>query len=128
MQRVKGIGGVFFKAQDKARTLAWYRDCLGLEPEDFGGQVFRWRDSANPEKTGSTIWGVFPHDTTYFGADGADHMVNFRVDDLDAMLAQLRSAGAAVDDHIEEMEFGRFAWVLDPDGHRVELWEPAPGF
>jgi predicted enzyme related to lactoylglutathione lyase len=116
MERVLGIGGVFFRARDPEVLRQWYAETLGLELEDFGGAVFT---------DGPTVWSLFPADTDYFGASGQQAMVNYRVRDLDAMLAQLREAGVPIDAEIEESEQGRFAWASDPEGNRFELWEPA---
>jgi predicted enzyme related to lactoylglutathione lyase len=122
-ERVTGIGGVFFKAKDPARLAAWYRDQLGFELES--GQdavvVFRWDDG------GSTAWSAFPDNTTYFGQPGSRAMINYRVANLDRMLEQLRAGGVPVDHQVEDSEFGRFGWATDPEGNRVELWEPVPG-
>ena len=127
MERVKGIGGVFFKAAgDREQLLGWYRDHLGLELEQWGGVVFAWAPK-DGDGAGSTTWSIFPSDTSYFGDPGATHMINYRVDDLDRMLEQLRTGGAKVDERVEETEFGRFGWAVDPDGNRFELWQPAPG-
>ena len=123
MERVQGIGGIFFKARDKAALAAWYRDNLGIPLEEWGGATLRWaeqHDAANA----ATVWSPFSADTTYFEPSKASFMVNFRVKDLDAMLGQLRAAGCDVDDRIEDSEFGRFGWVMDPEGNRVELWQP----
>ncbi len=98
---------------------------LGLPTDGQGYSVLRW---TGPDgRPGSTTWAPFPADTPYFGDPGQQVMINYRVPDLDAMLAQLRAAGVPVDDHIEEMEYGRFGWATDPDGRRIELWEPADG-
>ncbi len=123
MERVQGIGGIFFKAQDKAALAAWYRDNLGLPVEEWGGAVIRWADQHEPAEA-TTVWSPFSADTTYFQPSNAAFMVNFRVKDLDAMLAQLRAAGAQVDDKIEDSDFGRFGWVVDPEGNKIELWQP----
>jgi predicted enzyme related to lactoylglutathione lyase len=125
MERVTGIGGVFFKSADPAALLAWYRENLGIEPAFESGTVFRWSSETSSASAGSTTWAIFPADSDYFGPPPSPFMVNFRVRDLDAMLAQLRAAGAQVDDRVEEIEFGRFGWAVDPDGNRFELWEPA---
>jgi predicted enzyme related to lactoylglutathione lyase len=127
MERVTGIGGVFFRSTDPSSLVAWYRDHLGVSPDFESGAVFRWREADDPDRPGTTTWALFPADTTYFGSAGAAFMVNYRVRDLDAMLAQLRQAGARVDDRVEEQEYGRFGWAVDPEGNRFELWEPAPG-
>ncbi|HYE52130.1 MAG TPA: VOC family protein [Azospirillaceae bacterium] len=128
MQRVTGIGGIFFKVRDMARMAAWYRDNLGIDMEEgFTGRSFRWPDGQTPERPGMTVWSLFTQDSAYFDPSTAPFMVNYRVDDLDAMLAQLRGNGAAVDDKVEEGEFGRFGWVMDPEGNRIELWQPPAG-
>jgi predicted enzyme related to lactoylglutathione lyase len=123
---VTGIGGVFFKAKDRARLGAWYRDHLGVDVQEGGFALFPWRD-AQAESPGHTVWCAFPDDTDYFGAREQRAMINYRVRDLDAMLEQLRAAGVAVDEKRVSDENGRFAWITDPEGNRVELWEPAPG-
>jgi predicted enzyme related to lactoylglutathione lyase len=121
VERATGIGGVFVRSANPDALRAWYAEHLGLELEAFGGVSLRSRG-------GETLtWAVFAGDTEYFGRRDQQVMVNYRVRDLDVMLAQLRAAGAAVDDRVEEQEYGRFGWATDPDGNRFELWEPAPG-
>lgn len=127
MERVTGIGGIFFKSDNPGQLQAWYRANLGIEPAPGGTVVLFWRERENPDALGSTVWAPFPADTDYFEPTRAPFMLNYRVRNLDAMLEQLRAAGAKVDDKIHEMEFGRFGWATDPDGNRFELWEPAPG-
>ncbi len=124
MERVTGIGGVFFKARDPERLKESYRDHLGVPVNDDGFVVFDWRAGDSPERPGCTVWSLFAGDTTYFAPSSAPFMINYRVADLDAMLAQLRAAGAEVDPRIEDGDYGRFAWVMDPEGNRIELWEP----
>jgi predicted enzyme related to lactoylglutathione lyase len=120
MQRANGIGGLFFRARDPERLMAWYRDMLGVETMSPSGEGGVWQQQAGP-----TVFSPMVHDTDYFGRPEQQHMVNFRVDDLDAMLAQLRDAGAEVDEKTDEMEgIGRFGWVTDPEGNRIELWQP----
>ena len=117
MERVLGIGGYFMRAADPAALGAWYRDCLGLEADDHG----RWR-----QDTGPTVFATFASDTDYFGSRAQQAMINFRVGDLDAMLAQLRAKGSDVAQETQDMEgVGRFGWVTDPEGNRIELWQPA---
>ena len=124
MERVMGIGGIFFKAADKAALAAWYRDNLGLAlQEEWGIAVIPWKEN-DPRGDAQTVWSPFPDDTDYFAPSTKGFMVNFRVRDLDAMLAQLRASGCDVDDKVEASEFGKFGWVMDPEGNRVELWEP----
>jgi predicted enzyme related to lactoylglutathione lyase len=128
MERVTGIGGVFFKARDPKALLEWYGTHLGMVREpDFTGAVFRWGTEKDTGSLGSTTWAIFPSDTTYFGPPDARGMVNYRVKDLDRMLEQLRSAGVDVDPRVEDSEFGRFGWAVDGEGNRFELWQPAPG-
>ncbi len=125
MQRVRGIGGIFWKARDPKALAAWYRDHLGVPVEDWGGASFKWAEH-DARGDASTVWSPFAADTHYFEPSQATFMVNFRVDDLDAMLAQLRALGDSVDPKVDESEFGRFGWVMDPEGNRIELWQP-PG-
>jgi len=121
MERVTGIGGVFQRAGEAASLRDWYANHLGIDLAEYGGAQFPSQPGA------STTWAVFDADTDYFGRREQAFMVNFRVADLDAMLAQLRAAGVEVIDGDEASEYGRFAWAVDPEGHRFELWEPPPG-
>jgi predicted enzyme related to lactoylglutathione lyase len=117
MERVLGIGGWFVRAKDPAALGEWYRDCIGLDLDQHG----LWQQQAGP-----TVFAAFESDTDYFGSRGQQTMLNFRVRDLDAMLAQLRQRGAAVDDETQDMDgVGRFGWVTDPEGNRIELWQPS---
>ena len=125
MGRVTGLGGVFFKSQDPKRLYAWYERHLGLRREE-GGVFFRWRD-AESGAPGTTVWAVFENGSTYFDPSRAPFMLNYRVDNLDLLLEKLRAADAQVDERREDSQYGRFAWVTDPDGNRIELWEPPPG-
>lgn len=128
MERVTGVGGVFFRGRDPSSLLDWYRNNLGVDPEPDGGAVvFRWARADSPQAGRSTTWSIFSADTDYFGPSGQSFMINYRVDDLDGMLAQLRAAGAEVDERVEDSEFGRFGWAVDPEGNRLELWQPAEG-
>jgi predicted enzyme related to lactoylglutathione lyase len=120
MEAVDGIGGVFFKARDPRGLAAWYREHLGI-PVDADQTYATLASRAAGEHT---VWSTFPLDTEYFGSGSAPLMVNYRVRDLDAMLAQLRAAGAVVEDRVEEYEYGRFGWATDPEGNRFELWQP----
>ena len=122
MERVNGIGGVFFKARDPKKMAAWYRDHLGIRSK--GGYAdFAWREKDNPDRMGRTVWALFPTNTSYFGSSAAPMMINYRVANLERLLAQLRHAGVAVD-KVKDDAFGRFAWITDPEGNRIELWEP----
>ena len=115
MERATGIGGVFFRARDPKALVAWYGEHLGFPVADDGYVIF-------PESR-NTVWSPFPDDTDYW-PEHKHSMVNFTVRDLDAMLDQLRVAGVEVDDRVEELEFGRFGWAIDPEGNRFELWQP----
>lgn len=116
MQRVTGIGGFFFRARDPAGLAAWYEANLGISSMDT---AWSWSQQAGP-----TVFAPFPTDTDYFGRLEQQTMLNFRVDDLDAMLEQLRAAGATVDDDVAEASYGRFGHAVDPEGNRFELWQP----
>jgi catechol 2,3-dioxygenase-like lactoylglutathione lyase family enzyme len=122
--RVLGIGGVFFKSEDTDKLQGWYRQHMGLPTDGEGYTLFKWRDIEHPDREHATVWSPFPHDTDYFNPTKAEYMINYIVDDLDGMRAQLREAGAQVDEKVEEYEYGRFGWAVDPDGTRFELWEP----
>jgi predicted enzyme related to lactoylglutathione lyase len=126
MRRVTGIGGIFFKARDPKALAEWYRVHLGLQPEDWGGVAFRWADD-NPSGKGTTIWSPFPADTKYFEPSSSSFMINFRVADLRALIAALKAEGCKVEGDIQESEYGRFGWVVDPEGNKIELWEPPAG-
>ncbi|HEV8398972.1 MAG TPA: VOC family protein [Gemmatimonadales bacterium] len=117
--RVIGIGGIFFKARNKDRLLAWYREHLGVDVQDWGGAMFAG--------DGQTVWTVFKHDSDYFGPGEQRYMINYRVSDLGRILARLRAEGVTVDARTEESEFGKFGWIVDPEGNRVELWETTGG-
>ncbi|MBN8792502.1 MAG: VOC family protein [Stenotrophomonas nitritireducens] len=125
MKRVTGIGGIFFKAKDPAALAAWYRDHLGLDVAGWNGAVFPWGGEGSAP--GMTIWSPFAADTTYMAPGTASFMVNFRVADLDALLPVLRAEGCNVVDGTETSEQGKFGWVIDPEGNKVELWEPPAG-
>src|SRR6185295_17269307 len=117
MERVLGVGGYFMRAADPVALGAWYRDCLGLDADENG----LWRQEAGP-----TVFATFESETDYFGSRVQQAMINFRVRDLDAMLGQLRAKGADVAEETQDMEgVGRFGWVTDPAGNRIELWQPA---
>jgi hypothetical protein len=124
MEQVVGIGGIFFKATEKVALGEWYRDNLGVPfEEEWGGAVFPWND-AGIGKAPYTVWSPFPSDTSYFAPSEKPFMVNLLVCDLDAMRAQLITNGCEVDERVEESEFGKFGWVMDPEGNRIELLEP----
>jgi predicted enzyme related to lactoylglutathione lyase len=122
MARVTGIGGVFLRSKDPKRLSAWYIEHLGLPATEWGVS-FDWKDEV-PAGTGQTAWSTFPDDTKYFGEDPRQTMINYRVDDLDALLAKLAAVGVWIDPKRQDEGFGKFAWIKDCDGNRVELWQP----
>jgi predicted enzyme related to lactoylglutathione lyase len=127
MARVTGIGGIFLRARDPKALAAWYAQHLGLPLTEWGGVQFLWSDEV-PPTTGATAWSLFPADTPYFGPGTASGpqaaMVNYRVDDLDTLLTQLAAANIPIDPNREDSPYGRFAWITDPEGNRLELWQP----
>ena len=124
MARITGIGGVFFKSTgDHASLAAWYREHLGLTLEPFGGAILKWPDD-KADDGGLTVWSVAKKDSKWFSPSESSFMINYRVDDLDALLEQLRAGGVNVIQGPESHENGKFAWIMDPDGNKVELWEP----
>ena len=127
MKRVTGIGGIFIKSDNPQRLRDWYREHLGIQIESWGGTAFSWAGDQNPGGSGTTVWNVFEASSNYFDPGRATFMVNYRVDKLHPLIAALRAEGCQVEDKIEESEFGKFGWVVDPDGNKVELWEPPAG-
>ena len=121
-ETVTGIGGIFFRVRDQARMAAWYQKHLGICAEE-GHADFVWREQERPDETGRTVWAIFPADTEHFGPSRPAFMINYRVSNLEKMLAQLRREGITVE-KIEDYDYGRFAWITDPEGNRIEFWEP----
>ena len=127
MARATGIGGIFFKAKDPKGLHEWYVKHLGLPVDENGYTTIRWGTPEALEQSGTTVWSAFSEDTDYLDPGRATFMINYRVDDLDALLAQLREAGVEVMDEVQEYEYGRFGWAIDPEGNKFELWEPPAG-
>ena len=123
MKRVTGIGGIFFKADQPEASGRGTGGHLGI-PNEPHGASFWWRDDENPDRRGMTIWSIFARESTYFDPSTSPFMINYRVDDLDALLERLRAEGVTIDPKREDYEYGRFAWIIDPAGNRIELWEP----
>ena len=119
MKRVVGVGGIFFKARDPEALRAWYQTHLGIDVQAWGGTAFPWN---RPD--GMTVWSVFAESSEIFAPSKSSFMVNYVVEDLHALLEVLRAEGCAVEDKVDESEFGKFGWVMDPEGNRVELWQP----
>lgn len=127
MRRVTGIGGIFFQARDPAALRAWYQKHLGVGVQDWGGAAFTWTDAEGQPTGGTTIWSIGEAAGDHFAPSTAPFMVNYRVADLAALVAALKAEGCVVLEKTEDSEYGKFAWVMDPEGHKVELWEPPPG-
>lgn len=124
LAKITGIGGVFFKSKgDRAALAAWYQKHLGMQLEDFGGAVLKWPDD-RAEDRGLTVWHLADSDSRWFSPSDSSFMINYRVDSLGEMLAQLSAAGVEIIGGPESHENGRFAWIMDPDGNKIELWEP----
>ena len=123
MKRVVGIGGLFIKSKNPDALRAWYRDHLGFDVNPWGGVVFTPSTELGPLESQKTAWSLFAEDSTYFAPSTQSFMINYRVDDLHALLAQLKEEGCDVDNKVDESDFGKFGWVMDPEGNRVELWE-----
>lgn len=120
---VRGIGGVFFKSKNPRALERWYIDILGLKPDDEGYIYFRWSDLERP---GYTLWGPFPDDTKYFNLSSSSWMINFVVSDIEKMVANLKSRDVEIDDRgVQETPEGKFAWFMDPEENKIEIWEPS---
>ena len=124
MSRVVGIGGIFIKAKHPDALRAWYQTHLGIDIQPWGGTAFAWDHADGPGTHGMTVWSIFSDDSDYFAPSTARFMVNYIVKDLDAVLAALREEGCEVDSKTNDSEFGKFGWVMDPEGNRIELWQP----
>jgi len=124
MARITGIGGVFFKSRnDRAALAAWYQEHLGISLESFGGAILKWPDDKAEDK-GLTVWHIAEKESQWFNPSDSSFMINYRVDNLGEMIAQLRAGGVEIIQGPESHENGKFAWVMDPEGNKVELWEP----
>jgi len=125
MKKVTGIGGIFFKCDDPQKMNAWYAKHLGIEINEYGGAVFNWVQGNESDKTGCTAWNTFDRDTQYFQPSKKDFMINYRVDNLVALVEQLKAEGVTLVDEIVTYDYGKFVHLLDPEGNSIELWEPA---
>ena len=125
MKRVTGIGGIFFKARDPAALRAWYKEHLGIDVQAWGGAAFTWADDAGNPVKGTTIWSIGSGEN--FAPSTSTFMINYRVDDVAALLKALREEGCNVVGDMDDSEYGKFGWVMDPEGNKVELWEPPAG-
>lgn len=127
MKRVTGIGGVFFHAKDPAALRAWYKAHLGIDVQDWGGAAFEWVDAGGNPVKGTTAWSIWAAGGDQFAPSTSSFMINYRVADLAALLAALRAEGCNVLEKTDDSEYGKFGWVVDPEGNKVELWQPPPG-
>ena len=123
MKKVTGIGGVFFKCKDVSKMKEWYKIHLGLDAGQYGA-TFQWREDQDQNKKGSTTWNPFSENTKYFEPSSKDFMINYRVDNLEALVEQLKSEGVTIVDSIETYDYGKFVHIMDAEGNKVELWEP----
>lgn len=122
--RILGVGGVFIKSPDEAGLASWYREKLGMPGSPGEPSMLPWRSHENPEQEHRTVWSTFPQGSDYFDPSPAGFMINYIVDDLDALLTKLEQQGVKIDPKREEYPYGRFGWIFDPDGNKIELWEP----
>lgn len=127
MKRVTGIGGIFFNAKDPVALRAWYKTHLGIDVQAWGGAAFTWTDDQGNPMKGTTIWSIGSEQGDPFAPSRSSFMINYRVEDLGALLQALRKEGCKVLEKTDESEYGRFGWVVDPEGNKVELWQPPPG-
>ena len=123
MKKVTGIGGIFFKCQDPKKIKEWYKTHLGLDTNDYGA-TFEWREDGDPTKKGSTTWSPFTDKTKYFEPSSKDFMINYRVENLEALVEDLKKEGVTVVDTIETYDYGKFVHILDMEGNKIQLWEP----
>lgn len=123
MKRVTGIGGIFFKSKDPESSKKWYEKHLGIKSDQYGG-AFIWRDYKEPENIGYTAWGPFPDSTKYFQPSKKSFMFNYRVENLEALMKVLEKEGVEIVGEIETYDYGKFGWIMDPEGNKIELWEP----
>ena len=127
MKRVTGIGGIFFNARDPEVLCAWYKKHLGIDVQEWGGTAFTWTDAEGKPAMGTTIWSIGAADGKHFAPSTSGFMVNYRVEDLASLLVALREEGCDVLDKTDDSEYGKFGWVMDPEGNKVELWQPPAG-
>ena len=123
MKKVTGIGGVFFKSKDPKKSKQWYEQHLGIVSDQYG-HSFKWRDHENPTQECLTQWSPMDEKTNYYDPSSSEFMINYRVDNLEALLSELRKSEVQIIGEMEEFEYGKFAWIIDLDGRKVELWEP----
>jgi predicted enzyme related to lactoylglutathione lyase len=123
MKRVTGIGGIFFKCKDPKQMREWYKTHLGIQSEEWGA-IFPWREQEDATKEGYTVWSPFSEKSGYFAPSNKDFMINYRVENLDALVIELKKEGVTFVDEVEDSDFGKFVHILDPENNKIELWEP----
>lgn len=124
MKRVTGLGGIFFKCNDAKAVAAWYQKHLGINLTWGTSGMFEWRDVDNPEQKGTSVWATFEKETKYFDPGKKEFMVNYRVENLKELLEELKKEGVEVVGDMQEYDYGKFGWIMDPEGNKIELWEP----
>lgn len=124
MKKVTGVGGIFFKCKDPKKMMEWYKSHLGMDTNDYG-VTFEWRELADPEKSGATQWSPFSETTTYFAPSSKDFMINYRVEDIEVLVAALKEEGVTVLDEIATYDYGKFVHIMDMEGNKIQLWEPS---
>ncbi len=124
MKKVTGVGGIFFKCKDPKKMTEWYKQNLGLTTNPYGGATFEWYEGADSTKKGQTQWQPFPETTKYFEPSSKDFMINYRVENLEALVEELKKNGVTIVDAIEDVSYGKFIHILDAEGNKIQLWEP----
>jgi predicted enzyme related to lactoylglutathione lyase len=124
IKKVTGIGGIFFKCKDPKKMTEWYKTNLGLNTNPYGGATFEWYEGADSTKKGQTLWQPFPEDTKYFEPSTQDYMINYRVDNLEALIEEFKKNGVTIVDTMETVDYGKFIHILDAEGNKVQLWQP----
>lgn len=124
MKKVTGVGGIFFKCKDPKKMMEWYKNHLGMDTSEYG-VTFEWREQEDPAKTGVTQWSPFNESTTYFDPSSKDFMINYRVENLEALVESLKQEGITLLDEITSYDYGKFIHIMDVEGNKIELWEPS---
>jgi len=123
-KKVVGVGGIFFKTKNPQQIKDWYLKHLGFNIDPYGGTTFEARSVDNPKEEANTVWNPFKHDTNYFEPSTKEFMVNYRVEDLEKLLEQLKSEGVEIVGELQVFDYGKFAHIMDPEGNKIELWQP----